>query len=232
MTDLLDTINTVVIDAAGQPWVLAVLFACCVIDGFFPPIPSESLVVGLAAVAVSSGVPNLWLVVAVAAAGAVVGDNIAFLIGRAVGTERFRWMRRPRVRAAFDRAGAELKRRSASYLITARYIPVGRVAVNMTAGATGMRHARFFVLSVLAGLSWSAYSVSFGVLAGHWVEDNPVLAMAVAIALALVVGVVVDHLIVRWNRARTRRAAAPAPAPARSMAMAESDPQPEPDAVC
>src|SRR5690606_7156547 len=100
VTDLLDAINTVVIDAAGQPWVLAVLFACCVIDGFFPPVPSESIVVGLAAVAVSTGVPNLWLVVALTAAGAVVGDNIAFLIGRAVGTERFRWMRRPRVQAA------------------------------------------------------------------------------------------------------------------------------------
>src|SRR5690606_27852285 len=184
-----------------------------------------------AAVAVSSGVPNLWLVLAVAAAGAVVGDNIAFLIGRAVGTQRFRWMRRPRVQAAFDRAGAELERRSASYLITARYIPVGRVAVNMTAGATGMRHPRFLVLSVLAGISWAAYSVSFGVLAGHWVEDNPVLAMLVAIGLALAVGVVVDHLIVRWNRARARRRAAPVPEQAPAMALAETDPQPEPDAV-
>lgn len=222
VTDLLDAINTVVIDAAGQPWVLAVLFACCVIDGFFPPVPSESIVVGLAAVAVSTGVPNLWLVVAITAAGAVVGDNIAFLIGRSVGTERFRWMRRPRVQAAFERAGQELARRSASYLITARYIPVGRVAVNMTAGATGMRHPRFFVLSILAGLSWAAYSVSFGVLAGRWVEDNPALAMVVAIALALAVGVLVDHVVQRWNRARAARRA-PDPVP---------EPETEPDPVC
>jgi membrane-associated protein len=226
VSDLLDAINTVVIDAAGQPWVLAVLFACCVIDGFFPPVPSESLVVGLAAVAVSSGVPNLWLIIAISAAGAVVGDNIAYLIGRRIGTDRFRWMRRPRVKAASERAGRELARRSASYIITARYIPVGRVAVNMTAGATGVPHPRFLGLSILAGLSWAAYSVSFGVVAGSWAEDNPVLAMAIAIVLALAVGLLVDHLVQR--RARVRRAQVPAES---VEPVLEPDLEPEPDVV-
>lgn len=226
MTDFLDAINTVVIDAAGQPWVLAVLFACCVIDGFFPPVPSESLVVGLAAVAVSTGVPNLWLIIAISGAGAVVGDNIAYLIGRKVGTDRFRWMRRPRAQVAFERAGRELARRSASYIITARYIPVGRVAVNMTAGATGVPHPRFLGLSILAGISWAAYSVSFGVVAGSWAEDNPLLAMGIAIVLALAIGVLVDHLVQRRIRARQ----GPAPAEPGEPVL-EPELEPEPDTV-
>ena len=54
----MQAINDFILAAAGQPWVLLLVFACCVIDGFFPPIPSESVVVGLAAVAATADVPN------------------------------------------------------------------------------------------------------------------------------------------------------------------------------
>ena len=46
---VMDNINNFVLTYSGAPWVYLVLFACCLLDGFFPPIPSESLVVGLAA---------------------------------------------------------------------------------------------------------------------------------------------------------------------------------------
>ena len=82
----MQAINDFILAAAGQPWVLLLVLACCLIDGFFPPIPSESVVVGLAAVAATADVPNPWLLMAVAAPGRFTGDNIAYLIGRRVGT--------------------------------------------------------------------------------------------------------------------------------------------------
>ena len=33
----MQAINDFILAAAGQPWVLALVFACCVIDGFFRP---------------------------------------------------------------------------------------------------------------------------------------------------------------------------------------------------
>ena len=107
----MQAINDFILAAAGQPWVLVLVFACCVIDGFFPPIPSESVVVGLAAVAATAGVPNPVLLIATAAAGAFLGDNIAYLIGRRTGTRRWAWMRGPRMQAAFRWAGRELRKR-------------------------------------------------------------------------------------------------------------------------
>ena len=101
----MQAINDFILAAAGQPWVLVLVFACCVIDGFFPPIPSESVVVGLAAVAATADVPNPALLAATAAAGAFLGDNIAYLIGRRAGTRRWAWMRGPRMQAAFRWAG-------------------------------------------------------------------------------------------------------------------------------
>jgi membrane protein DedA with SNARE-associated domain len=210
--DTIDAINSVLLDAAGQPWVPLALLLFCAVDGIFPPVPSESLVVGLAAIGMSSGSPSVWLVLAVAATGAVLGDTTAFLVGRRVGTERFAWMRTPKATRAIERAGETLDRRSASFIITGRFVPVGRVAVNLTAGASGMPIRRFLPLSLAAGVAWATFSVVVGLLAGSWVRDNPLLGMALAISLALVLGTLLDHLVQRLTRTRGRPVTAAAPA--------------------
>ncbi|MGM0929873.1 MAG: DedA family protein [Actinomycetota bacterium] len=210
MQTFMDALSVFIIDAAAQWWIYPLLLALCLIDGIFPPVPSESVVVALAAIAVSAGAPNIWLVVAVAAVGAIAGDNIAYLIGRSIGADRFRWMQRPRVAAAFAWARRELDRRGALLILGARYIPVGRVAVNMTAGATGYNHRKFVLFSVVAGISWALYSVGIGALAGQWFHDHTLLAAGLAIVLAMLLGLALDHgmkLAGRRHAARLRAAA-------------------------
>jgi membrane protein DedA with SNARE-associated domain len=204
----MDAINVFIVDAAGQWWVYPLLFVLCAVDGFFPPLPSESVVVALAAVAVSAGVPNVWLVVLVSALGAIAGDNIAYSLGRAIGNGRYAWMRGARVAAAFAWARHGLERRGAVLILAARYIPVGRVAVNMMAGASGYGRRRFVLFTVLAGISWAFYSTAIGTLAGRWVSDNHLLAVVVSVAIAMLLGLLVDHLLKlggRMRRARLRR---------------------------
>lgn len=196
--DLLAALNLLVTDLAASPWVYLVILAVCMIDGFFPPVPSETVVVGAATVSVATGQPHLVLLVAVAAAGAIIGDNIAYQLGRVLGTTRFRWMRTARVAAAVDWARRGLHRRGALLIFAARYIPVGRIAVNMTAGATGYPLRRFLPLSIAAGIAWAAYSAGFGVVAGQWLHDQPLLAILLAIAVAAVVGMLVDVVLRRF----------------------------------
>lgn len=190
-------INDFILAAAGQPWVLFLVLACCLIDGFFPPIPSESVVVGLAAVAATADVPNPWLLAMVAALGAFSGDNIAYVIGRGVGTNRWRWMRGRRMQKAFRWAGLELRKRPASLILVARFVPIGRVAVNLTAGATHFPHVRFVLLTVLSAILWAAYSVGIGLFFGQWFEDNHLLGAVIAIICAVGLGIVVDLVITR-----------------------------------
>lgn len=191
--------------AIASPWLYLVLFAVTVIDGFFPPVPSETVLVAAAAVTASTGEGNLVLLGLVAAIGAAIGDNLAFVIGRAVGTTRFAWMRRPRVAAAFAHAQHALDRRSATLILGARYIPVGRVAVNMSAGALHFPWRRFLPLSLIAGVSWSVFSLAIGLLAGAWIKDQPLLSAGLGIVIALVIGFVIDRIAA----ARRRRAPAP-----------------------
>ena len=68
----------------GSPWVYAALFAFAALDGFFPLVPSESLVI-TAGVFAASGEPILPLVILAAAAGAFAGDHVAYLVGRTAG---------------------------------------------------------------------------------------------------------------------------------------------------
>ncbi|MFE7196459.1 DedA family protein [Microbacterium oxydans] len=201
----MDILNDLIMQAIASPWLYLVLFAVTIVDGFFPPVPSETVLVAAAAVAASTGEGNLLLLGAVAAIGAAIGDNVAFLIGRGLGTTRFAWMRRPRVAAAFAHAQHALDRRSATLILGARYIPVGRVAVNMSAGALDFPWRRFLPLSLIAGVSWSVFSLVIGLLAGAWIRDQPLLSAGLGIVIALVIGLVIDRIAA----ARRRRAAAP-----------------------
>lgn len=191
----MQAINDFILAAAGQPWVLLLVLACCVIDGFFPPIPSESVVVGLAAVAATADIPNPYVLMLVAALGAFTGDNIAYLIGRRVGTTRWSWMRGPRMQSAFRWAGGELRKRPASLILVARFVPIGRVAVNLTAGVTHYHHLRFVGLTCLSALMWAGYSVGIGLFFGQWFEENHFLGAVIAIICAVALGIIVDLVI-------------------------------------
>lgn len=197
-----DVINELIMQAIASPWLYLVLFAVTVIDGFFPPIPSETVLVAAAAVATSAGGADLILLGLVAAIGAAIGDNIAFLIGRRLGTTRFAWMRRPRVVAAFTAAQQALEHRSAVLILGARYIPVGRVAVNMSAGALGFPWRRFVPLSLIGGASWSIFSIAIGLLAGSWIKGQPLLSAGLGVAIALLVGLVIDRVVAIRRRRR------------------------------
>jgi membrane-associated protein len=202
----MEALNEFVISLATSPWVYVILFAVVALDAIFPPMPSESVLVALAAVAVSAGVPTLLLLVVVAGVGAMAGDNLAYLIGRSLGLERFRWMKRPRIQKLVIRSRRELDRRAGTLVLGARFVPVGRVVVNMVAGATRFPQARFARLTAVSGMLWSLYSVFIGAIAGAWIHGNPVLGATIAVVIALAIGVILDAISRRAGRSRRRRA--------------------------
>lgn len=191
---MVDAINDFVSTHADSAWVLWVVFGLCIVDGFFPPLPSESIVVGLAAAAVSVGEPNLWLVFLIAAAGAMIGDNLAYTMGR-------HWLhglvdsKHPRIRRTMAWAAHQLDKRGAVIIMAARYIPVGRVAVNITAGATQFPRPLFVMLDAVAAISWAGYSIAIGTVAGQWLHDNTLLAMVVAVTGGVLLGLLLERVL-------------------------------------
>ncbi|WP_285727382.1 DedA family protein [Psychromicrobium xiongbiense] len=188
-------LNELIAHSATQWWVIPLVTLFCLIDGFFLFLPSETAIVALAAVALSTGEPNVWLLILGSAIGASIGDNIAYYMGKRIGTAGFKWMRRPRVAKAMAWAHMELDKRGAVLILTARYIPVGRVAVNFTAGASQYAWRRFVWLDAIASLTWAGYGVAVGTFAGSWIKHNHLLGVVIAIVFAIIMGFVVDQLI-------------------------------------
>lgn len=180
---------------AGSPWVFVALYLFAAVDGFFPPVPSESIVIALATLAMSTGSPNLALVMLVAAAGAFTGDQIAYQIGSKVRVRELRFMKGPRGQASLDWAERALAERGASFIIAARYIPVGRVAVNMTAGTLHYPRRRFVGLTALAAVTWALYSTAIGIGAGAWLGDHTWVAIGVGVVGGILMGLAVDWVL-------------------------------------
>lgn len=213
MEALLDALLAAVSSPIG-PLVVA---AVCVIDGIFPPVPSETTVVAALTLGLASPDPvaTVAAILVAAALGAIAGDNLAYLVGRRVGLQRFAWMRRPRHAARIAAIARRLDANAAALILTARYVPVGRVAVNTMAGASRMPWRRFAALSVAAGVSWSACTLGIASVGAAVFPDSPLVAVAAAVVLALVLGVVIDQVGAALRRRAARRtAAAPAAAEA------------------
>lgn len=188
----MDWMNALIESLRESPWVLALVLLLVVVDGFFPPVPSESLVVALAAVGAVTGAPNPWAVLVVAALGSFLGDNIAFSLGRRMHPSRFGFLRGERAVALMARSRASLEDRPVALILTARFVPVGRVVVNALAGASRFPRRRFMGLTAVSGVAWAGYSIGIGLLAGTWIQANAVLGAGLAIVIALLLGIVVD----------------------------------------
>jgi membrane-associated protein len=99
---------------------------------------------------------------------------------------------------ALDRHGGPL-------IFGARFIPGGRTATTVTAGALWMRWARFATYAAIAAIGWASYAALLGYVGGRTFEDNPLWALLVGFGLAGLTFLAVE--VARRARARSSRAA-------------------------
>ncbi|WP_405372555.1 MULTISPECIES: DedA family protein [unclassified Microbacterium] len=197
LTDLISAV-------AEGPWILPTMFVLVLADAALVLVPGELAVTAAGALAVSAGSPPLAAVIAVAALAAFCGDALCYAAGRAVGLERWRWMRHPRVSAAFAWAGTRLSRGTATVVFTARFIPFARLAVNLTAGATRVAAGRYLGVAAVAATAWAAYQAVVGAAVGTLLPGQPVVAVLVAMVAAVALGAAIDVAVTRITRRRSR----------------------------
>ena len=175
--------------ASASPWTYALVFAVAALDVFIPLVPSETLLVGASALAVSGDL-NLAVVMLVAACGAILGDNAAYGLGRLVGPRAAHRLATGWLGRRAEWADRQLAKRGATVILVARFVPGGRTAAMVTAGLLAMSWRRFLTYDVLAGVIWAVYGGTIGALGGKAFEDEPwkglLLALGVAFLLAIV----------------------------------------------
>jgi membrane-associated protein len=173
------------------------------LDAIFPVLPSETAIIALGVATAGSADPRIALLVAAAAAGAFLGDNLSYLIGRRFGpaTER-RFFSTPKGKAAKAWAERSLQRYGMQLIIVCRFIPGGRTAITLTCGLTGYPRKRFVIGTAAAAVIWALYAFFIGRLGGKAFEDAPWAGFLVASRAAVVISALVEAA--RRIRARRR----------------------------
>src|SRR5712691_1762684 len=132
------------------------------------PVPGETILLAGAALA-RFGHLSLPVVVVVAVAGAVLGDNIGFFIGRRGG--RVLVERHGRLfgftRARLVQFDAFFARHGAKTVFIARFVTGLRVVGAVLAGASTLPWSRFLVFNVAGALAWATTFGAVGYLLGY-----------------------------------------------------------------
>lgn len=198
---MLDFLEELILGAAEAWWMPLAVFLLSLVDGFFPVVPSESVLVALAAISDQRSSINLVQLFFLGWFGAFIGDQVAYWLGRTIGVRRFRWMRTRTVVRAIGGVQQTLNHSGALVVITARHIPGGRVAVNFIAGATRMHVVKFMALDFISAAIWAAYSLLIGYFTSGWL-DNTLLQIGLALVFAGLLGWLIDRGIKRFMRTR------------------------------
>jgi membrane protein DedA with SNARE-associated domain len=171
------------------------------LDAIFPVLPSETVVIALGVATAGSADPRIALLVACAAAGAFLGDNLCYLLGRRFGpyVERRFFSGE---KGARRRAWAEhsLARYGMPLIVVCRFIPGGRTAVMLSCGIVCYDRRRFVIATAIAGALWAAYSFFAGRLGGKAFEDRPWAGLLLAFAGTLAVSGLIE--VIRRIRSR------------------------------
>ncbi len=180
---------------------LIALFLIVMLESGGLPLPGETALVA-AGVFASRGELNIVEVIAVAAAAAIVGDNIGYSIGRTGGRkllERSKLLSRwsgnvlPWAESFFERHGAKT-------IFIGRFFSILRVTAAWMAGISRMPWWKFFVWNAAGGICWAALvglvAYYLGQAAADAISRYGLIGGVALVALA-VIGLVVFHF---WKK--------------------------------
>jgi membrane-associated protein len=199
-----------VLDTLQVDSVLSYLIALILpaFDAILPVLPSETAVIALGVTTAGSTDPRIALLVACAAVGAFLGDNLCYLLGRrfgpAVQRRFFATAKGARTRAWAERS---LERFGTQLIIVCRFIPGGRTAVTLTCGLVGYPRRRFVPATAVAATIWALYAFLIGRLGGHAFEHNIWAGLAVAFGASIAISAVVEVIRRLRRRASSGRRA-------------------------
>ena len=165
---------------------LLALFLIVMLESAGVPLPGETALVA-AGVFASHGELNIAAVIIVAAAAAIIGDNLGYWIGRTGGRSVLtRWTvtsrTLPWAEGFFERHGPKT-------IFIGRFFSILRVTAAWMAGVSRMRWWTFFLWNAAGGICWALLvglvAYLFGQAAADAIAEYGLIGGASIVALAL-----------------------------------------------
>ena len=172
------------------------------------PLPGETTLIAAALYAGATHRLSIVGVIAAASAGAIIGDNIGYLLGHWGGYRlvirygRYIGFNQKRFKVArylFLRYGGAV-------VFFGRFVSILRAYAAFLAGTTRMPWRTFIVYNAAGGILWATLYGSAAYVLGKKV-DTLSRPLTVAFAAAGIAAIVVGALVVRWQEERLQQAA-------------------------
>ena len=182
------------------------LFALVAAESLGVPLPGETALITAGIYAGHTHRLSPWLIFAVAAAAAIIGDNIGYWIGDKGG---YRLARRYGPKVHFDEQKLKIARylfdlHGAKVVFLGRFVSVLRTYAAFLAGTSKMRWRKFLPANAAGGIIWAGIYTLAAYLAGNALQQASGIIDWILIGAAVVA--IVAVLV--WLRRETARLAA------------------------
>ena len=190
-----------------QSYTYPVLLLLVLLESLGVPLPGEIALVTAAAYA-SSGRISIFIVIALAALGAIVGGVLGYWIGIKGGLPlvtrygAYIGVRKSHV----DRAHAFFERNGSKTILFGRFIAILRTWAAIVAGAAAMSFAKFVTYNTIGSIVWA---IVFGWLGYYFGRDLPLLEKYISRASfgVLILGAIVIAILVVIKRRKSKAGA-------------------------
>ena len=153
----------------------------------FPFLPGDTLLF-IGGAFCASGAMNVWLLMGLLIAAAILGNTVNYYIGKAIGqkvfTHDYRWLDKDALR----KTHAFYENHGGKTIILSRFVPVVRTFAPFVAGVSGMDFAKFQFYNITGALIWVVGLVAAGYFFGNIpiIRDHLTTIVLIGIAAAVV----------------------------------------------
>jgi membrane protein DedA with SNARE-associated domain len=191
-------VSTHSIDAWLASYGYLVVFLLVMLESIGVPVPGETALVAAALYAGSTHKLEIWAIIAVASAAAIIGDNIGYAIGRYGGAKLLlKYGHKIHLHEERLKIGIWLFRRHGGKVVFwGRFVSILRTWAAFLAGANHMEWRRFLVFNAAGGIVWAtAYGIVYYVFGATLSKLSTTIDVTLGVAGAVIlIGFVV------WTR--------------------------------
>lgn len=141
-----------------------------------PFLPGDSLLFASGMLIAQNNILNVWLLIPLLIASAILGDNTNYFIGKFIGVKLFdiKWLKRILKKKYLAKTEAFYEKHGGKTIIMARFVPIVRTFAPFVAGVGSMNYKKYISFCLLGGSLWVTSLTLAGYLLGsnQFVKNN------------------------------------------------------------
>jgi membrane-associated protein len=169
-------------------WTYGILFVVIFVETglvIMPILPGDSLLFAAGTFAALPGGLNIWVLVILLIAAAILGDSVNYSIGHYLGERAYniKWIKKE----YFDKTHAFFEKHGGKAIFLARFVPIVRTFAPFVAGIGKMTYGYFITYNFVGGIVWVALFTFTGYFFGNipFMKENFEYVIIVIILVSL-----------------------------------------------